>query len=301
MNALAKIYGQQIEYTGPTFESLKLNGKTARVQFSHAGGLKTRDGAAPLGFAVRDASGKWFPADARIENDSVALSHADVAAVTAVRYAWADNPAVNLVNAAGLPANPFRTDDGDLSAPLIVSVNGALPIKPANVNRTGANAARNLALGAAYTTSDANTYGFGTGALTDGSWDNKGHVFATGETDNFPKTVTVDLGKVATIGQVLLGVPPYGSTKTITVAVSTDNQTFRDVGTHVFSQSNEERRLFNFAPTDARYVRLTYPDHYEEKLNYAPTFAFTSEVEVYSANTVTLPLAIRLDKPTSKF
>ena len=28
-----------------------------------------------------------------------------------VRYAWADNPAANLVNGAGLPASPFRTDE----------------------------------------------------------------------------------------------------------------------------------------------------------------------------------------------
>ena len=27
-----------------------------------------------------------------------------------VRYAWADNPACNLYNQAGLPAVPFRTD-----------------------------------------------------------------------------------------------------------------------------------------------------------------------------------------------
>ena len=29
----------------------------------------------------------------------------------AVRYAWANNPACNLFNKAGLPASPFRTDD----------------------------------------------------------------------------------------------------------------------------------------------------------------------------------------------
>ena len=29
----------------------------------------------------------------------------------AVRYAWAADPDCNLVNSAGLPASPFRTDD----------------------------------------------------------------------------------------------------------------------------------------------------------------------------------------------
>jgi len=28
-----------------------------------------------------------------------------------VRYAWADNPECTLVNGAGLPASPFRTDE----------------------------------------------------------------------------------------------------------------------------------------------------------------------------------------------
>ena len=33
----------------------------------------------------------------------------------AVRYAWSDNPAINLYNGTGLPAMPFRTDDWELS------------------------------------------------------------------------------------------------------------------------------------------------------------------------------------------
>jgi len=39
------------------------------------------------------------------------VSSPEVAAPVAVRYGWADNPPVNLVNGAGLPAVPFRTDD----------------------------------------------------------------------------------------------------------------------------------------------------------------------------------------------
>jgi len=39
------------------------------------------------------------------------LRHPRVPNPVAVRYAWADNPACNLANGAGLPASPFRTDD----------------------------------------------------------------------------------------------------------------------------------------------------------------------------------------------
>jgi sialate O-acetylesterase len=41
----------------------------------------------------------------------VLVSHPDVAAPVAVRYAWSVNPeGANLYNRDGLPASPFRTD-----------------------------------------------------------------------------------------------------------------------------------------------------------------------------------------------
>jgi sialate O-acetylesterase len=36
-----------------------------------------------------------------------------------IRYAWQDNPPVNLINSDGLPAMPFRTD----SLPLVTRNN----------------------------------------------------------------------------------------------------------------------------------------------------------------------------------
>jgi sialate O-acetylesterase len=39
------------------------------------------------------------------------VSAAGVLKPVAVRYAWANAPAVSLFNAAGLPAPPFRSDD----------------------------------------------------------------------------------------------------------------------------------------------------------------------------------------------
>ena len=73
--------------------------------------FKTSDGAAPKGFAIAGADKKWVWADARIIGESVSLSSPEVPAPEAVRYAWGNNPLTNLYNAAGLPANPFRTDD----------------------------------------------------------------------------------------------------------------------------------------------------------------------------------------------
>jgi sialate O-acetylesterase len=88
-----------------------VEGDKVRVRFTHAGGLKTRDGAAPAGFYVAGADRKFVPAEARIEKGGVVVWSKGVPAPVAVRYAWADNPVANLYNSDGLPASPFRTDD----------------------------------------------------------------------------------------------------------------------------------------------------------------------------------------------
>ena len=63
-----------------------------------------------MGFAVASAEGGFHWAVARIEDGRVRLSCPAVPEPVHVRYAWADNPEVNLENGAGLPALPFRTD-----------------------------------------------------------------------------------------------------------------------------------------------------------------------------------------------
>ena len=67
-------------------------------------------GAFTKGFAVRGEDGNWFWAQAHLDGDSVVLWSDEVLQPVAVRYAWANNPDVNLVNVEGLPAVPFRTD-----------------------------------------------------------------------------------------------------------------------------------------------------------------------------------------------
>jgi sialate O-acetylesterase len=109
--ALADTYGLKEEKAGPLFDSYKVEGDKVRVRLTHAGGLKTRDGAPPAGFYVAGADRKFVPAEARVEKGEVVVWSKDVPAPVAVRYAWADNPAANLYNSDGLPASPFRTDD----------------------------------------------------------------------------------------------------------------------------------------------------------------------------------------------
>jgi sialate O-acetylesterase len=57
---------------------------------------------------IAGADGKFVPAEARIEGDTVVVTSAEVSAPAAVRYAWDNYPeGCNLYNAAGLPAAPF--------------------------------------------------------------------------------------------------------------------------------------------------------------------------------------------------
>lgn len=132
--ALAQTYGKAIPFSGPIYDSMKVEGYMIRVSFQHLeAGLVARDvppeypvmrrtgETAPLlrnspnseleGFAICGEDRNWVWADAKIDGDTVLVWSENVPAPVAVRYAWAENPTVNLYNQVGLPASPFRTDD----------------------------------------------------------------------------------------------------------------------------------------------------------------------------------------------
>jgi sialate O-acetylesterase len=110
--ALANAYGRPIEFSGPCYESCKIEGGSVRLAFSHLGGGLVAKGGGPLKwFEVAGADGKYVSATARIDGDTVVASSPAVPAPAAVRYAWVNFPdGCNLFNAAGLPAAQFRTD-----------------------------------------------------------------------------------------------------------------------------------------------------------------------------------------------
>ena len=112
LDALATVYGRvDVEFSGPTFRAMEVHEHSVRISFDHVGsGLKTADGGKLDGFAIAAKDGKFQWADAVIDGNGVVISSTEVDRPAAVRYAWADNPACNLVNGAGLPAVPFRTD-----------------------------------------------------------------------------------------------------------------------------------------------------------------------------------------------
>jgi sialate O-acetylesterase len=81
------------------------------VHFRHAAdGLLTRDGHAPVCFDLAGADGRWFFAAAEIRGSTVVLTHPQVPAPVAVRFAWHETAQPNLVNRAGWPAYSFRSN-----------------------------------------------------------------------------------------------------------------------------------------------------------------------------------------------
>lgn len=110
--ALAKDYGVKMPYSGPVYQSQKIEGNAIALTFGSAdGGLKASDGGELKGFAIAGSDQKFHWAKAVIKGNQVIVSSADVANPVSVRYAWADNPQCNFINGAGLPASPFRTDN----------------------------------------------------------------------------------------------------------------------------------------------------------------------------------------------
>ncbi len=110
VGARALAYGEKIEYSGPVFESLKIKGADAVLQFTHLGGGLVAKGGELKGFAIAGADDVFHPAQAKIVGSIVVVNSPDVPQPAAVRYGWANVPEGNLFNHAGLPASPFRTD-----------------------------------------------------------------------------------------------------------------------------------------------------------------------------------------------
>jgi sialate O-acetylesterase len=108
---LHDVHGQQIPIrSGPLFRTAQRNGDKIEIAFDHAQGLKPASGELE-GFAIAGADQKFVWAKASVAGEKVMVWSETVKEPAAVRYAWAANPKCNLVNAAGLPASPFRTDD----------------------------------------------------------------------------------------------------------------------------------------------------------------------------------------------
>jgi sialate O-acetylesterase len=115
--ALVKDYGLKFPYRSPEYKSVAIAEGKATVTLDCFGStLRAFDVTDARGFAICGEDKVWKWASAKIVgNDKVEVSHPEIPAPIAVRYAWADNPVCNLFSADGLPVTPFRTDDFEMT------------------------------------------------------------------------------------------------------------------------------------------------------------------------------------------
>ncbi len=113
--ARALAYGESLVYSGPVYSSMTIQDSKAVLSFTHVGGGLVAKGGDLKGFTLAGADHVFIPATAVIKGNTVEVSASSVTQPVAVRYGWSNVPDVNLFNAEGLPATPFRTDE---AAPL---------------------------------------------------------------------------------------------------------------------------------------------------------------------------------------
>ncbi|MDR3651801.1 MAG: sialate O-acetylesterase [Paludibacter sp.] len=111
--ALNKAYGQKnVVCSGPTYQKMKIVGKTIEVTFTNTGsGLTSRDGKPLTWFSIAGSDGKFIPASAVIEGNNVIVSSPEVQKPVSVRLGWNEAALSNLINKEGLPAVPFRSNN----------------------------------------------------------------------------------------------------------------------------------------------------------------------------------------------
>lgn len=113
--ARAKVYGEDIECSGPVYRKMKIDKNKVILSFDHIGKGFIAKGGPLKGFKICTGrtcgrEKKFVDAKAEIKGDIIEVYSDEVTVPFAVRYAWANYPEANLYNKDGLPAAPFRTD-----------------------------------------------------------------------------------------------------------------------------------------------------------------------------------------------
>lgn len=105
--ALAKVYGQQLEYSGPEILGFTQIEEVIKIQFDHASQLKTSDGMPLREFEIENQYGIFEPVNASVNGKEIIIQ-TQIKNAQKIRYGWNPFSRGNLVNEAGLPASTFE-------------------------------------------------------------------------------------------------------------------------------------------------------------------------------------------------
>ncbi|MFH0989534.1 MAG: sialate O-acetylesterase [bacterium] len=110
--ALGKLYGKNLQYSGPIYNAMKVVKEKIIIFFTHAGGglvLKELNGEHHIVIAGEDRM--FRKAKIKLDGKSLIAYHPEIKMPVAVRYAWSNTAEGTLFNKEGLPASSFRTDN----------------------------------------------------------------------------------------------------------------------------------------------------------------------------------------------
>ena len=111
LQALSKVYGEDVGADGPKYRSHFVKGDTLIVNFDRVhGNLMSVPKETICGFELAGKDGDFFSAQAYIHGDQIYLTSPKLKGPKEVRYAWSDNPKCFIYNSYGLPLAPFSTD-----------------------------------------------------------------------------------------------------------------------------------------------------------------------------------------------
>lgn len=112
--ALRYDYGIQKPFKGPKYQRMEINKTKVTLFFEKetvGKGLNTNNGEPPAHFYISGSDKIFYPAEARINRNTVELVSEEVDKPVAVRYAFLTYPITNFQNKEGFAAYPFRTDN----------------------------------------------------------------------------------------------------------------------------------------------------------------------------------------------
>jgi len=115
--ALHNLYAQQGVYTGPAYQSMKIQGDKISISFSNTdSGWFVKDKYGYIkGFEIAGEDKKFQFAKALVDGNNIIVFQESIQHPVAVRYNWADDASEgNLFNSNYFPAAPFRTDNWKL-------------------------------------------------------------------------------------------------------------------------------------------------------------------------------------------
>ncbi len=162
---------------------------------------------------------------------------------------------------------------------------------------TGAAAQDNLALNRPFLATGDLLAGWS--GLVDGVYDSDSApgCFATGNANQFPKSVTIDLQRPCNINRVTVHNSANGNTRAIVIYCSDDGQHYEQLREFIFPDGEALVLNHRFGDRPAQFVRIEFSNTWGGGLGGDNTI-FCREVEVFGTPTGADPVAAPMVQPT---